>query len=167
MSRNASANHSRILAIDPVTRGFGFAVLESHPRQLVDWEVANCRKNRKSKCWHRVTRLVNHYQPTVIVLEKCERRGSLHCHRVQQFLEPIRKLAREKGIEIRTISWAEVRRVFAEKGATTKHQIATAIAGMFPELADRLPRPREIWQGEDYRMGIFDAVALGLSVLGR
>ena len=33
----------------------------------------------------------------------------------------------------------------------------------FPELAPRLPRSRKPWMSEDYRMSIFDAVALALT----
>jgi hypothetical protein len=47
-------------------------------------------------------------------------------------------------------------------GASSKQEIAAAIANRFPELAPRLPRFRKPWMSEDYRMSIFDAVALGL-----
>ena len=44
-----------------------------------------------------------------------------------------------------------------------KQEIAIAIAERFPELAPRLPRFRKPWMSEDYRMSIFDAVALALT----
>ena len=44
-----------------------------------------------------------------------------------------------------------------------KQEIAIAIAERFPELAPRLPRSRKPWMSEDYRMSIFDAVALALT----
>jgi hypothetical protein len=39
-----------------------------------------------------------------------------------------------------------------------------AIAKRFPELAPRLPRFRKPWMSEDYRMSIFDAVAMALTL---
>jgi hypothetical protein len=56
-----------------------------------------------------------------------------------------------------------VKQVFSESGASTKYEIAVAIAQRFPELAPRLPRFRKPWMSEDYRMSIFDAVALAIA----
>jgi len=53
--------------------------------------------------------------------------------------------------------------IWAGSDATTKQEIAIAIAERFPELAPRLPRFRKPWMSEDYRMSIFDAVALALT----
>ena len=53
--------------------------------------------------------------------------------------------------------------IWAGSDATTKQEIAIAIAERFPELAPRLPRSRKPWMSEDYRMSIFDAVALALT----
>lgn len=57
-------------------------------------------------------------------------------------------------------SRGQIRRAFAAQGATTKEQIAAALASQFPELARRLPPKRKVWMSEDHRMAIFDAVAL-------
>ena len=53
--------------------------------------------------------------------------------------------------------------IWAGSDATMKQEIAIAIAEHFPELAPRLPRSRKPWMSEDYRMSIFDAVALALT----
>lgn len=45
----------------------------------------------------------------------------------------------------------------------TKHALAEILAKQFSEeLASRLPPKRKAWMSEDYRMDIFDAVALVL-----
>jgi hypothetical protein len=41
------------------------------------------------------------------------------------------------------------------------------LAKQFPKLASRLPPKRKIWQSEDYRMGIFDAAAVGVAYFVR
>jgi hypothetical protein len=53
------------------------------------------------------------------------------------------------------------RRVFFADGRGTKHALAEILSERFPEeLGSRLPPKRRAWMSEDYRMGIFDAVAL-------
>jgi hypothetical protein len=54
--------------------------------------------------------------------------------------------------------------MFFAEGQGTKHALAEMLAGRFPEeLASRLPPKRRPWMSEDYRMDIFDAVALALT----
>jgi hypothetical protein len=58
----------------------------------------------------------------------------------------------------------KVHRTFAPDSRGTKHGIAGILAERFPEeLGFRLPPKRRPWMSEDYRMAIFDAVALGLT----
>jgi len=53
--------------------------------------------------------------------------------------------------------------VFFADGQGTKHALAEILAARFPEeLGCRLPPKRRPWMSEDYRMDIFDAVALAL-----
>jgi hypothetical protein len=57
----------------------------------------------------------------------------------------------------------QVRRVFFADGQGTKHALAEILAKRFPEeLGFRLPPKRRPWMSEDYRMDLFDAVALAL-----
>jgi hypothetical protein len=44
---------------------------------------------------------------------------------------------------------------------SNKHEVAAALAKQFPSLASRLPPKKKCWQSEDYRIGIFDAAAVG------
>jgi Holliday junction resolvasome RuvABC endonuclease subunit len=73
------------------------------------------------------------------------------------------KLASKQKIRVRSFSRAKVKQAFSESGASNKQEIAIAIARRFPELAPRLPRFRKPWMSEDYRMSIFDAVALAVA----
>jgi hypothetical protein len=50
---------------------------------------------------------------------------------------------------------------------SNKYEVASALALQFPALASRLPPRRKCWQSEDYRMGIFDAAALGVAYFSR
>src|SRR5206468_1523364 len=151
---SAYTNDIRVLAIDPSTRGFGFAVLEG-PNRLIDWGVKETKVNRNTKSLKLVDELIERYQPSVIVVEDYEGKGSRRCRRIGQLINDISKLALKRKIRVRSFSRAKVKQAFFESGASTKYGIALAIAKRFPELAPRLPRFRKPWMSEDYRMSIF------------
>jgi hypothetical protein len=65
---------------------------------------------------------------------------------------------------VKRVSKSAVKHAFAECPNQTKYEIAVAIGKRFPELAPRVPPFRKPWMSEDYRMSIFDAVALGLAI---
>ncbi len=153
---------SRALAIDPTSRGFAYVVMEG-PHNLIDWGVKSVRPIRQDRCLAGVKAQIEFFTPTVIVLEDPARRGSRRCGRVRRLIAAIRILAGKAGVRTRLISNRTVRTAFETTGASTKHQIAVAVAGLLPELADRLPRYRRPWMSEDYRTNIFDAVALALT----
>jgi len=160
MSR-AYTKDIRVLAIDPSTRGFGFAVLEG-PNRLIDWGVKETKTDKKRRTLQLIDELIERYQPSVVVVEDYAGKGSRRCRRIQALINDILKLALNRKIRGRSFSRAKVKQAFSESGASNKHEIALAIAKRFPELAPRLPRFRKPWMSEDYRMSIFDAVGLGL-----
>ena len=77
----SSFETKRVLAIDPITKGFGFAVLEG-PEILVDWGVKHASgdlNHRNRRCLEEVLKLIARYQPDVLVVEhtgvkSCRRR---------------------------------------------------------------------------------------------
>jgi Holliday junction resolvasome RuvABC endonuclease subunit len=153
---------TRVLAIDPSTRGFGFAVLEGSNR-LIDWGVRETKTDKKRRSLKLMAELIEQYQPSVVVVEDYEGNGSRRCRRVGELINDISKLASKRKVKVRAVPKAKVKQAFAEVGASNKQEIAVAIANRFPELAPRLPRFRKPWMSEDYRMSIFDAVALALT----
>jgi Holliday junction resolvasome RuvABC endonuclease subunit len=152
----------RVLAIDPSTRGFGFAVLEG-PTRLIDWGVKETKTNKKKRSLKLIAELIDRYQPSVVVVEDYAGKGSRRCRRIQGLIGDISKLAEKRKIRVRSFSQAKVKQAFSESGASNKHETAVAVANRFPELAPRLPRFRKPWMSEDYRMSIFDAVGFGLT----
>jgi Holliday junction resolvasome RuvABC endonuclease subunit len=152
----------RVVAIDPTTKGYGFAVMEG-PERLIDWGVKGVKNNKNENYLEPIADLINQYQPDVLVVEDFAGRGSRRCKRVQELITRIIKLGSEKKVHIRNFSPLSVRKAFSDSGTFTKHQIATAIAQRLPELAPRLPPFRKCWMSEDYRMSIFDAVSFALT----
>jgi ribosomal protein L17 len=156
------SEHRRLLAIDPTSKGFGFAVLEG-PAKLVDWGVKQARENRNLACLEQVRQLLGQFSPDVIVVEDVEVSGSRRCQRVRGLTAKIVALASKRRVASQRISRRRVLAYFARTDVLTKHRIATAIAKRFPELDPRLPPLRKPWMSEDERMSIFDAVALALT----
>lgn len=160
MKNPINPNTSRILAIAPSTRGFGFAVLEGEST-LVDWGVKAVTGDKNKHCLAKLKELLAHYQPHVLVLEDHSSRRSA---RIRALHSRMVNTATQHPVKVRLLSRERVYQAFdvGEKG--TKHALAELLAARFPqELGLRLPLKRRPWTSEDYRMGIFDAVALGLA----
>lgn len=151
-----------VLAVVPSTRGFGFAILEG-PQSLLEWGVKEVRGKKNAGALKHIAELIECYKPDVIVMEDCADRHCRRGARVRRLIQDLSKLATSKRIKVRRISARIVRAVLSGSTAASKQQIATTISQQFPELVSRLPPLRKPWMSEDPRMGIFDAVALGLT----
>jgi len=154
----------RLIAVDPVSRGFGFVVLEG-PSRLIDWGVAHVKTEKHKRCLQRIVELTDHYQPDVLVTENPAATGSRRCARVEELIGEVRHLARQKRIASRQISRTQIRRAFPDVDRVTKREIAVAVTQRFPQLLPHLPQPRKPWMSEDQRMAIFDAASFGLAYL--
>src|SRR5437868_4477583 len=109
---NRTANRDiRILAIDPSTRGFGFAVLEG-PSRLIDWGVKETKTDKKRRSLKLIAELIEQYAPGVVALEDYEGKGSRRCRRVADLIEDISKLAVKRRLKVKTFSGAEVKQAF-------------------------------------------------------
>ena len=151
-------NELCVLAIDPSTRGLGFAVFEG-PHQLLDWGLKQATDNKNAECVRIVKELIERYHPHVLVLENVAGKDSRRRARVRELLQAIRETARQKGVKVMDETPDRVRRAFLPK----KDTIAAAIAGRFPELASRLPKPRTLTMPEHSAMPVFDATAFAMT----
>ena len=153
-------NPKRVLAIDPTSGGFGFAVVES-PATSIDWGVKTIKKRNEATTLKKLAELIRLYRPEALIIE--DLKNSRRCRRIQDLVDKIQALAIAERIKSRCISVSRIKKVFQTFGAYTKHEIAQVVAQQLPELAARLPRYRKPWMSEDYRMAIFDAAALALT----
>jgi Holliday junction resolvasome RuvABC endonuclease subunit len=156
------SKHFRILAIAPSTRGFGFAVLEGQ-ETLVDWGVKTVKGDKNIQSLAKVEKLIAHYRPGVLVLEDAAAKNSRRSPRIKTLSQKIITMAAGRTVKVKLYSRDRVMKTFISDGERTKHALAEIIAKRFPEqLGSRLPPKRRPWMSEDYRMDIFDAVALAL-----
>ena len=154
---------TRILGIDPFSRGVGFAVVEEE-FGLVDWGLRTTGRADNRKAVRAIEKLIDHYKPDLLALEDWESTGSRRCERVEILLNLIANGA-WKGMRVRLVSTKEIRRLGSIPDTGTKHGRATFFAERFPELRAFLPPIRKIWMSEDARMSIFDAVGFALACL--
>lgn len=150
------------MAIDPTSRGFGYAYFEGR-FDLVDWGTKQIDAAENIRCIFQIRKIIQRFQPDVIVMEDPRGKGSRRCYRICRLIDSIRVLAAKHRIPTRCFSRGRVREVFAKYNAWTKFQIAIAVARQLPELEPQLPRYRKPWMSEDERMAIFDAVSLALT----
>jgi len=154
---------TRVLAIDPTYRGFGFVVFEGS-LSPIDWAVKKTKEKNKNKaCLKQIETLIDYYSPDVIVVEDISDKDSRRCKRVKDLIKDILKFASKRKIRTFKVSPSMVKEYFSKFGATTKYEIAKAIVEWVIELNLKLPNFRKPWMSEQYRTSIFDAVAFALT----
>jgi len=155
-----------VLAVYPFSRGFAFVLFEG-PESPFDWGVREIKEKHKNvKTLDAIKVLIDRYRPEVLVIEDIGERGSRQTGRVRKLYRMLTHLAATEYVELYRFPKSAVRMYFASVGATTKYEIAKAIARQIPAFGHRLPRYRKIWMSVDPRQCLFDAAALGLVFYG-
>ena len=152
-----------ILAIDPTSRGFAFAVLEA-PAFLVDWGE-RIVPAKTGGLLRKVDELLSRYEPTLLVVENLAVPGARRRRRASKEIRSIELLALKRGLAAERISRLGVIGVFAP--AKSKFEVALRLAETFPALGERLPKKRKAWTTEDARMNIFDALGFAAAAMKR
>lgn len=152
---------SRILAIDLRLERFGYAVFDG-PNRLLDWGVCLYGSSgAPTAARKRLAPRLKQFRPSAIVVGIALRENALGRFGLRRILGAIRREALAYGIPLQIIEKSKVRNIFRSLNAKTKHQVAMAVAHLFPELRWKLPPKRKLWQKEHYRIAIFQAVAVG------
>lgn len=154
----------RLLAVDPMTWGFGFTVLEYEPVQLVGWGTKTCRR-KDGSALTAVNKLIREYQPTAIVMP--DWRETDHEFRgpaLEEFIDAIGEALTSPTLPVLLCTPDQVRDHFASRMARTKYEIAKSLAAEFSELTPILPTPRRVEQAERAAMSVFDALACAVTV---
>lgn len=159
--KKKSKKKSRVMAIAPQTRGFGYVVFDG-PAIPHRWGVKEASSKNELNMFH-IASLISEHRPEMVVVEDYAGEGSRRAKRIQLLIDDIASFAEGRGIGVYRYSRARMRECFSDMGAFTKYEIAIEIAKALPEFAPVLPPKRKIWLPEDPRMGIFDAAALVFS----
>jgi len=149
-----------ILAIDPTSRGFAFAVLEA-PAFLLDWGE-RIVSPKTGGLLRKVDDLLTHHKPAVLVVEDVAAKGCRRRKRAREEIKRMEQLAKSRGARVEQASRLAVLRTFAP--GKSKYEVALRLAETFPVLRDRLPRRRKAWMSEDQRTNTFDALGFAATV---
>jgi len=150
----------RILAIAPLSRGLGYAVMEG-PNKLVACGNKAVLRNKNAGALAWVNKFIKFYQPSILVLPDVQAKDTRRAARIKTLHLNIVALAQKQQLKVRLVSVTQVRERLLGNPKGTKQAVAEALAKTFPvELASRLPPKRRPWMSEDPRMDIFDAVGL-------
>lgn len=158
--------HSMVLSVYLNHRGFTFVLFEG-PESPFDWGARGSRQRTGTEIVAEVKKMIDRYRPEVLVIEDTSVKGSRRTPRIRRMYRKLMHLAQVEYVDLCRFSRAEVRGTFVAVGASTKYEIAKAIAAQVPAFAHRVPRPRKAWEGPDRREHLFDAAALGLTFYAR
>lgn len=152
-----------VLAVYPFSKGIAFVLFEGLATPF-DWGVKEIKGQQKNaKSIDAVNRIIDRYQPEVLVIEDASVAGSRRDKRIRELYHMLAHMARAESIDLYRYTKKEVAACFAMAGARTKYDIARAIATQIPAFSHRLPRYRKPWMSEDPRQSLFDAAALAVT----
>lgn len=155
--------NSRFIGIDIRPRSFAFLVLEG--TNVLDCGSRTCNSADARDCLgQRLRRIIDTYKPETVVMRKSGARRLPYRERYSNAAW-FRQVCESSQAAVIEISPDAVRNHFGMHNATTKYEIANAVASFLPDLAWKLPPQRKPWQGEHHRMAIFDAAAVVLTHL--
>ena len=158
-------NSIRVLGIDPGTKYIGFALLEGD--KLIHYGVKtvpelNSFDEMLNEGKRIVSRLMDDFQPNVLVVEKTFFGNNKDSVLLNTFTAQIRRIGKKKGLKVISIATNTVRKAVCGNGAASKEDVARAIVLKYPQLKPYLTSDKR-WK-EKYHRNMFDAIALGLSV---
>jgi hypothetical protein len=153
--------HPRILSLDIRLERFGYAVFEG-PKRLLDWGV--CLYGLSSTpdaARKKIVSLLKMFIPSIVVVTMVPIENTLEEYGVHRIFTSLKAEMDVHSIPIEILRRPKVRQMFRSLHATTKYEVASLIAKLYPELTWKLPPKRKVWQKEHYRMAMFEAVAGG------
>ena len=151
-----------VLAVHPTTRGFGWVLFEN-PNTPVAWSIVHARAGRDQHLLARFERILDRYEPAVLVLEAFENGTSRRNPRIQKLCHAMVFEANVRAVDTPIFDREAIQSAFAKSGAITRSEIAYAIAEHLDAFGYRLPPKRKTGHSEDARQSLFDAAALGLT----
>jgi Holliday junction resolvasome RuvABC endonuclease subunit len=162
MDQNRS-NNSVILAVALSAWGVGFAVIEGKD-MLVDWGMTATSGDKNAVAVFEVEKLIAQYRPSAFVIEDAHAEDSPRSKRIRSLAKRLCAMAMRAKVETAVMPRQEIRKRFFADGLGTKDALAAAVTEFFPEELGRLlPRKREAWMNEHFRMALFEAVAAALA----
>jgi len=156
---------SKILGIAIRARWLGFGVIDARGRLLECGMIFYQRRSMSQlkSAKRRLESIILRLPPSRVALLRAELTANDEVASVRSLVRALRMAVSRGSISMVSMRRDEIRKVFSGGKSRSKDEIASALVGLFPELAWKLPRKRQIWSKEDFRMAIFDAVAAAVA----
>jgi hypothetical protein len=149
----------RFIAVDIRVNRLGYAVLETTGK-LLDSGVKRFVSPKVAGT--RMAALCEVFRPSAIIFRKESVRAGRTYPKVRSIRRELRLTANQLGLPLAYLSERTVLARLGDGKMITKHEVASFIVKLFPELAWRLRTRRKAWEAEPWGFAIFDAVALAV-----
>jgi hypothetical protein len=157
----STSKQVRILAVALSARGFGYSVMED--QTILESGNKGVKGNKNLNSVSKVEKLMNPFQPSVLVLQDVNAKGCHRAPRIKALHQQVMALAKRRKCRVALFSGKRLRIALLGDVKGTKYEMAEMLAQKFPiELAGKLPPKRRSWENEDGRMDMFDAVGLAV-----
>lgn len=167
MKGSQASEQARILAISLSSQGFGYAVMEGESR-LIGYGNKVIKKDKNARVLAHIEKIIARYQPDILALHNVTAKGTHRHFRIKNLHWKVVALAKKRKIKVENLSNKELRYALVGNECGTKYEMAEILTKQFPdELAHRLPPKRKLYDSEDARMDIFDAVGLVAALQSR
>jgi Holliday junction resolvasome RuvABC endonuclease subunit len=150
-----------ILGIAIRARWLGFAEINAQCR-LIDWGMIYYQRrnpNELKSAKGRLDTLIERLRPSYIAIVRPDLEANEKIATVRSIARSLRITASAQSAPVAALRRKSIRAVFVGCDASSKDEIAAALARLFPELISTLPPARKIWTKENQRMALFDAVS--------
>lgn len=147
------------LVLYPNTNGIGFVICESE-KDIIDFGLKPINRRTQKEYLDKAKWLIEYASPDIVLLLDYKGAITKLSKRQESVIEDITNYARDHGLRIRHYSRRQIRDVFSDFKAPTKHDIAMTLIRWYPQLKSREPHKRLSYMSEHYQMGVFDAFAL-------
>lgn len=148
-----------VLGLHPMRDGFAWIIYDG-PFNPWAWRMVWVDAADNAVILSKATRVLDVFKPRTMVLEAFEPSVSARSARMTELGRDLVALAYKRDIEVIVLGRSDVQDCFSPFGATTRHEIAAAVARHTPSLEALLPTKRRIWETENLRMALFSAAAL-------
>ncbi|MBK7142019.1 MAG: hypothetical protein IPH75_08065 [bacterium] len=155
---------TRILAIDPCSREFGFAVMVSD--RLINYGIKSLRRpdsKRTNVVMTEFSKLIDTSNPNLLVLVKNDYAQEIRRTWYERVVLQMEEIARKRDIPLFRINIGFIKQSLAGRHEASKWELANALIAFAPHLQARLRK--RYTSNQQYVSHMFVAIACGRTAL--
>tara|TARA_R110002072_G_scaffold7503_2_gene40941 strand:+ start:735682 stop:736179 length:498 start_codon:yes stop_codon:yes gene_type:complete len=161
MSLSTDIIPTRIVALYPNTRGFGYAVMES-ALEVTEMQLISPKKFDFNKIMSLMREVLSIHGPATLILEDCRSKYCRKGAQTKQLIRSIAAWARKKNIPVEFYSREQIRDTFEKWNANNKYEIAEVLTRNIDILKPLMFEKPKYPAREPNVEAIFSAVSLGV-----